>query len=146
RQQTANIYWVDAQWQFPSPSNSELGGRNTLSTVVTRQSTNSPLVGWPVRYEIVGGPEAGFGPDGATSVEVLTNEAGVAQVEIFQKQESPGANQVNIQVIRPPGVGGQTEPLTVGSGATTQSWGAGGLPIAAATTPSLAGQPSAAPP
>jgi uncharacterized repeat protein (TIGR01451 family) len=145
RQQTAMIYWVDAQWRFPSPANTDLGGRNTLSTVVTRQSTSGPLMGWMVRYEIVGGPEAGFAPDGATAVEVPTNEAGEARVEIFQKQEAPGANQVTIQVIRPAGAAGQTEPLTVGTGATTQSWG-NGIGMAAGVAPGglIGGPPSLA--
>ncbi len=64
RQQTATIYWVDAQWRFPPPAITPVGSRHGLSTVVTRQSDNSPLPGWMVRYEIVSGPDAGFAPSG----------------------------------------------------------------------------------
>jgi uncharacterized repeat protein (TIGR01451 family) len=128
RQQTATIYWVDAQWQFPAPAISPPGGRNALITTLNRQTDNSPLAGWQIRYEIAGGPPAGFAPDGATSAIAITNDAGQASVEIMQSQATPGTNQVNISVIRPAGVGGQTAPLTVGVGATSQTWAAAGAP------------------
>jgi uncharacterized repeat protein (TIGR01451 family) len=122
RQQTASIYWVDAQWRFPSPGITPVGSRKTLTTVLTRHTDNSPLPLWHVRYEIIGGPEAGFAPDGATSLEIASNEAGEATVEIFQKQPAAGTNQIQIQVIRPAGVGGQNRALPVGAGATLQTW------------------------
>ncbi len=65
RQQNASIYWVDAQWNFPPPLLSPVGGRGTLTTLVTHQSDGSPAAGYVVRYEVQGGPEAGFSPDGA---------------------------------------------------------------------------------
>ncbi|HEV3137435.1 MAG TPA: hypothetical protein VGZ26_06015, partial [Pirellulales bacterium] len=122
RQQTASIYWVDAQWRFPSPGITAVGSRKSLSTVLTRQTDNSPLPLWHVRYEITGGPDTGFAPDGATSLEVVSNEAGEATVDIFQKQPAAGTNQIQIQVIRPAGVGGQNRALPVGSGTTLQTW------------------------
>ena len=122
RQQTASIYWVDAQWRFPPPAIAPVGSRHTITTLVSRQSDNSPLPGWQVRYEVVGGPGAGFSPDGAQSVEVLSNAAGEASAEIFQKEGAPGTNQVQIQVIRPAGIGGQNRPIAVGSGSTLQTW------------------------
>ncbi len=131
RQQTASIYWVDAQWRFPPPAITSLGGRNTLTTTVSRQSDNSPLAGWQVRYEIAGGPDAALGAEGATSAQVATNEAGEASVEVFQNQPTAGTNQVTIQVIRPAGLGGQNQPVNVGSGSTLQTWGAS-VPTAAA--------------
>jgi len=122
RQQTATIYWVDAQWRFPPPSIAPVGSRNNITTVVSRQSDNSPLASWQVRYEIVGGPGAGFSPDGAQSVEVLSNPAGEASVEIFQKDGAAGTNQIQIQVIRPAGVGGQNRAIPIGAGSTLQTW------------------------
>jgi uncharacterized repeat protein (TIGR01451 family) len=141
QQQTALIYWIDAQWRFPAPAISAAGTRNTLTTVLTRQTNNTPLVGWPLRYEITGGPAAGFAPDGATSVEVITNEAGQASAEIVQTQPAPGTNQISIQVIRPPAPGDQNQALTVGSGSTLQTWAA-----ADASGRTIEPQPAAAAP
>lgn len=132
RQQTASIYWVDAQWRFPAPAIAPLGSRHGLVTTVTRQTDNSPLVGWLVRYDIVGGPEAGFAPDGAPSVEVATGPDGQAVAELFQKQPVPGSNQINMQVIRPAGIGGQTRPLPIGSGGVLHTWNAQAVPGAVA--------------
>jgi uncharacterized repeat protein (TIGR01451 family) len=145
RQQTATIYWVDAQWRFPSPAITPVGSRHGLSTVVTRQSDNTPLPGWMVRYEIVGGPEAGFAPDGARSVEVATGPSGEAVAELLQAQPSPGTNQVSIQVIRPPGVGGQSRALPIGAGSVLHTWAASGSGVP--TGPPLSsGAPVVAPP
>ncbi|MEX2111879.1 MAG: hypothetical protein WD845_01760 [Pirellulales bacterium] len=130
RQQTAIIYWVDSQWRFPAPAISPPGGRNALITTLNRQTDNSPLAGWQIRYEIAGGPPAGFAPDGATSATAITNEAGQAAVEIVQSQPAAGTNPINISVIRPAGIGGQNQELTVGVGATSQTWASAGAPPA----------------
>ena len=110
RQQSALIHWVDAQWQFPPPAITPVGGRSTLTTLVTRQSDGAPLPGWVVRYEIAGGPAAGFAPDGSTTVEVLTSATGEAPAEIFQQQPVPGSNVVNIQILRPADPGAIRQP------------------------------------
>ncbi len=125
RQQSATIYWVDAQWRFPAPGITPVGGRNTLSTVVTRQSDGAPLPGWVVRYDITGGPPAVFAPNGTTSVEIITNASGEAPAEIYQVQSTPGTNQIQMQVIRPPGANGQGRQLPVGTGTTLQTWSSG---------------------
>ena len=100
RQQTATIYWIDAQWTFPPPSINPVGSRHMFTTMVTRQSDGAPALGDVVRYEIVGGPEAGFAPEGTTAVEVPVNGMGQASAEIFQKAAAAGSNQVAIQVVR----------------------------------------------
>jgi uncharacterized repeat protein (TIGR01451 family) len=125
RQQSASIYWVDAQWRFPPPAITAAGGRSTLATIVSRQSDASPLPGWIVRYEIAGGPQAGFAPEGATAVDVVTGPSGEAPVEIFQREPLGGTNQINIQVIQPADATGQRRQLPVGSGATFQTWTSG---------------------
>ncbi len=55
RRQTATIYWVDAQWSFPGPMTVPAGQPHTLTTTVTRTGTGAPVMGWIVRYEVVGG-------------------------------------------------------------------------------------------
>lgn len=141
RKQSASIYWVDVQWRFPPPAISAAGSRSTLTTMLTRASDGSPLAGWAVRYEVVGGPLAGFAPDGGTSVEVVTGPGGEAPAEIFQQQPAAGTNQINVSVISPGGPAGPDRRLTVGSGATFQTWTGGPQQIPPTTLP-----PTAAPP
>lgn len=136
RQQSASIYWVDAQWRFPPPAITGAGGRSRLTTIVSHQSDNSPLPGWIVRYEIAGGPQAAFEPGGATAVEVVTGPTGEAPVEIIQREPIPGTNQINIQVIQPANPVGQRRQLPVGSGATFQTWtGAAAVPYSPGPQP-----------
>jgi len=130
KRQTATIHWVDGQWEFPSPAILSAGGRHVFTTIVTRHTDRSPRVGWQVRYEIVGGPPAGFAPDGAPSATVLTNEAGQASVEIAQAQPAAGTNTINIQVVRPGVIDGDGgEPLVVATGSTTATWSAPQLAV-----------------
>ena len=123
RTRSATIHWVDAQWRFPPPSINRSGTPHRLTTTVTRHSDQSPCVGWLVRYEIVDGPPAGFAPDGVTALEVPTDAAGQATLEMFQTQPGPGTNQIAIQVIRPAALGGLGgKRLVVGRGGTTKTW------------------------
>ncbi len=128
RKQTATIHWVDAQWRLPPPSINPAGTSHVFTTSVTRHSDGSPCVGWRVRYEIVGGPAAGFAPDGAQITEVATDTAGQASVEIFQRQPASGTNRVMIQVIRPATLASCVEAtaagkrIVVGSGSTSKTW------------------------
>jgi uncharacterized repeat protein (TIGR01451 family) len=120
RTQSAAIHWVDAQCRFPPPSINPAGTKHTFTTTVMRQSNQCPCVGWRVRYQISCGPEAGFSPSGAATAEVLTDQAGQASVEIFQKQPAAGTNNICIQVMRPPDARG--EQLVVFNGTTMKTW------------------------
>ncbi len=123
RVQSAVVHWIDCQWRCPPPSVRPSGSKHTLTTSVIRGRDQSPCVGWRVRYEIAGGPSAGFDPDGGNSVEVTTDSAGMAHADIFQKQLGPGLNTINIYVIRPgelPGNGGR--PLVMRAGTTSVQW------------------------
>jgi uncharacterized repeat protein (TIGR01451 family) len=123
RQQSATIHWVDAEWSFPPPAINPVGSKHTFTTTVTRHSDHAPVVGWRVRYEIAGGPPAGFAPDGAPMVEVATNELGQASVEIQQTQPGTGANTINMQIIRPADLPmSDGHRLVVGTGSTTKTW------------------------
>ncbi len=120
RQQGATIYWVDAQWNFPPPAINPMGTRHTFVTSVNRQSDGSPIDGWSVRYEIVGGPAAQWEATGSTVVEVPTNEIGQASAEIVQVEPLAGTNQITLQVIRPDGKGGRK--FVIGTGGTSKTW------------------------
>ncbi len=139
RTRSATIHWVDAQWRFPPPAINPAGTTHTFTTSVMRHSDQEPCVGWLVRYEIVGGPPAGFAPDGTASIEVTTDSAGQASAEIFQKQPSHGTNQIAVKVIRPAAMGGAGgKRLTVGEGTTSKTWTAAGLAVRK-TAPATAG-------
>lgn len=128
RQQSATIYWIDTQWSFPPPAIARAGERQVLTTQVTRQSNSSPLVGWIVRYEIVGGPAAQFVPANSQVVEVQTNANGQASAEIVPTGREAGVTQIAVQIIRPAGSDGLPR-LAVGQGDTSVSWSAPGLAL-----------------
>jgi uncharacterized repeat protein (TIGR01451 family) len=123
--ETAVIHWVDAQWAFPPPSINPAGTRHIFTTTVSRHTDQSPCVGWVVRYEIAGGPPAGFAPNAAQAIEVQTNELGQASAEISQVQPGPGTNKINIQVIRPAALDGKEgRRLVLATGSTLKTWSA----------------------
>jgi len=135
--QSAVIHWIDAEWRFPPPAIVAPGGRQLLTTAVTRRSDGSPAIGWRVRYTICGGPAAGFVPAGAQTAEVETNASGQASVEIVQRQPAAGTNRVDIQVVRPAQAGAPAGTLAVlGSGSTMVTWSTPGIPP---ITPSASG-------
>ncbi|HEV7221133.1 MAG TPA: DUF11 domain-containing protein [Pirellulales bacterium] len=125
--QTATIHWVDAEFVFPPPAINPAGSKHVFTTTVTRHSSQGPIEGWRVRYEITGGPPAGFSPDGAKAVEVPTNELGQASAEIYQLEPGPGTNAIAIQVIRPADASG--ERFVVGNGGTHKSWSTPGISL-----------------
>jgi len=127
RTKSATIYWIDAQIGAPAPVIAPAGGKQSLTTTVYRQTNRSPRPGWIVRYEVVCGPSAVFGPAATPSIEVPTNEAGQASAEIFQKDPSPGTNQVRFQVFRPADTCG--ERLNVKEGSVLVTWTAPSLGI-----------------
>lgn len=121
RKATATIHWVDAQWVFPAPSINPVGTRHVFTTTVSRHTNNTPLAGWIVRYRIIGGPPAGFAPEGAEVLEVVTDAMGQASVELFQKQPQAGVSRVGIEIVRPPQEGYE-RPLILGTGTVTKTW------------------------
>ena len=125
--QTAKIFWVDAEFAYPAPSVNPAGTRRTLTTTVTRHSTHEPVEGWRVRYEIAGGPPAGFTADGASSLEVITNSLGEASAEIVQRNPTPGTTSVAVKVIRPANADG--EEFTAGQGSTLVTWSVAAAPV-----------------
>ncbi|MGC3969334.1 MAG: hypothetical protein QM775_18835 [Pirellulales bacterium] len=123
RKQTTTVYWVDCQWTFPPPAINPQGTRHVFTTLLVKHSNKCPLAGYRVRYEIAGGPAAGFAPNGSQIVEVTSNALGQAPVEIFQQSPAAGTNKINIQVIRPADwPGGDGTQLVVGSGTTSMTW------------------------
>ncbi len=143
----AIIYWVDAQWTFPSPVTLAPGESHTLTTTVTRQTDGAPIAGWIVRYRVAGSG-AGLGYDGGQTSEVTTNGQGRASVEITPTDSNSGTSNIAIEIIRPEQSGVASSPrVPLGSGATTITWADGGisgspLPV----IPPAARAPAALPP
>ncbi|MCC9609687.1 hypothetical protein LOC68_03955 [Blastopirellula sp. JC732] len=133
RQRTATVEWIDAQWQIPASAFQRAGERAFLTTVVTTQTTQSPLHSWIVKYEIIDGAAAGFMVNGAMStapaVEVTTDSAGRATAEIVPAtRDQPGVARVRISVIRPDNANyGTTERLTLATQDATVTWSAAQL-------------------
>jgi uncharacterized repeat protein (TIGR01451 family) len=121
RRQTATIYWVDVQWTLPAPAIVQASQPHVLTTLVHR-SSGKPQPGWIVRYEILQ-PGATFGSDGQTSVEVPTDEAGRASVNLAPVNRSQAA-QVEIKIIRPSDPNDDLPRMVVGRGFTTVTWSA----------------------
>jgi uncharacterized repeat protein (TIGR01451 family) len=125
RKDTARIEWVDARWRLPPSAVNPAGTSHVFTTSVARRSDGTPIAGWAVRYSITGGPAAGFKPSGAQSIEVPTDPAGQASVELVQTTPVQGTNLIRVEVVRPANVvPGSTAPLVIGIGETRKTWSA----------------------
>jgi len=120
RTQAATIYWIDCQWRFPPPAINPAGTKHVLTTTVTRLRSQAPCAGWIVRYQVAGGPSAGFAPHGAQAIDVPVDLTGQASAELVQTQPAPGTNTINIQVIRP--ASGMGMAMVVGKGSAVKTW------------------------
>lgn len=127
--QTATIHWVDTQWVFPPPAVGRTGQTHTLTTTVNRTGDNTPQNGWIVRYQILDGPPATFGPQGQTTVDATTDASGRASVQITGTSDQPGVTRVAVQVIRPAGMMDGLPQQVVGQGMTSVTWSAPNLSV-----------------
>ena len=148
RQATTTIYWIDAQWVFPPSTSAEAGRPHVLTTTVMRRSDGAPLAGWTVRYNVPSGG-ASLGYASGDHVDVPTDAAGRASVEVSPNDVSGGTANVGITILRPPLVGPNASPqLEIGRGLTTITWGTGQSPQSPTpitTQPQLQPTPAPAP-
>ena len=93
RTEICQVHWVDAQWSFPAVALAESGGRQLLTTTVTRQSNGTPRTAWIVRYEIAGGPPTAFAPDGSQVVEIPTGRPGEGVCRTLSEGTAGGYEQ-----------------------------------------------------
>jgi uncharacterized repeat protein (TIGR01451 family) len=126
RRANATIYWVDVQWEFPAATISS-GGSQVLSTTVRRQSDGLPLPGWVVRYEVAAGTGLLTGGTANQVVEVITGADGRASVDVTPTGGSGSSTQIDVQLVRPPGLNGSDMPrLIIATSTSTINWtGAG---------------------
>ncbi len=147
RLQTAVVQWIDAQWSTPAPSIVRSGQPHTLTTVMTRSTDGTPLVGWVVRYEVVDGPPAEFvAPDGYARgpvADATTDSNGQASVNISPTTGQAGTTRVRIQMFRPASADGSLGAVAVGEAFTSVTWSAPGLSVNLAGPQQVtAGQPA----
>ncbi len=128
-QETALIYWVNVQWQTPSPAIVPAGTSQVLTSTLTRPDTGAPVPGWFVRYEVVSGATAGFGPGLVTGAEVQTDANGQASIELKQRAAEAGVTRIRIVFLRPAMTPGDPQKLPAGSAFTNVTWSAAGLDV-----------------
>jgi uncharacterized repeat protein (TIGR01451 family) len=126
--QTATIHWIDAQWILPAPAVVRGAAPHQLETTVTRSTNQSPLAGWIVRYEVIGGAASTMGRGGGSSVEAVVDAEGRAAAQIVPQGGQGGTTQVRVQIVRPPQAADES-PLVLGEGYTTVTWSAPGLAV-----------------
>jgi len=148
---TATIYWIDAQWVFPSSAVVEAGRPHVLTTTVTRRTNGTPLAGWLVRYDVAGGASLGY--EGGNFVEVPTDANGRASVEVSPNDVGGGTTIVGVTIARLPLQGAVSSPrLDVGRGSATINWGTGSISASPAVvdpytpSPMTPAPPAAGPP
>ncbi len=122
RRQTATIYWVDAQWDFPPvPPPAPRGEPVDLVTRVTRAENFIPAVGWIVKYTLSDPSVARFvtdPPSDGAVVAVPVNEDGQAPVRLVAGPAGRGTTQVLIDVYRPASAKDNLPELRLGGGQT----------------------------
>ena len=129
----STIYWVDAQWTFPSSAVVEPGRPHVLTTTVMRRTDGAPLAGWLVRYDVASGASLGY--EGGNSVEVPTDANGRASVEVSPMSPGGGATQVGVTIVRPAvGPPNAAPRFEVGRASATITWGAA-APIPSSSEP-----------
>lgn len=144
RKRIASVYWVDAQWLFPTPTVARASETHVLETVLSRGRDFSPISDWIVKYEVVGGPAATFpAANNDSVVEVLTDADGRAAVEIRTTGDESGTTQIHIQVIQPASKDGSRPSLILGEGDTTVTWSVPRLEIQVDGPPAAGAQSEA---
>lgn len=136
RRQTATIYWVDAQWEFPSPVIRRTGEAVPLVTRVTMAENLVPAEGWIVEYTILDPGIASFiSPDGSplagSKNQVRVNADGQAIAAVASTPEGRGTTPILIDVIRPAQPSDSLPQLILGRGQTTVTFSAPGLNLEA---------------
>jgi uncharacterized repeat protein (TIGR01451 family) len=117
---TSTIYWVDVHWLVPQSTVADAGRPHVLTTTVMRRTDNAPLAGWLVRYDVASGGALGY--EGGRFVEVPTDAAGRASVEVSPVTAGGGTTNVTVTVIRPALPQIASPRLPIGSSSATIVW------------------------
>ena len=131
------VHWIDAQWQFPNSVSGDAGSDQVLTTVVSRPSDNSPLMGWIVRYKLVSNRRATLSSQESNeqldTIDVTTDVDGKAAIRVSPNINQAGIVYVTTEVIRPADVSLQTPALVVGESTAAVTWDSPGLSISSSS-------------
>lgn len=136
----AVMHWLDAEWDFPTDGAQKVGTSRTLTTTIRKASTGVPLTGYQVKWNVTSGPDAVFEESGQPEAITETDENGVAQVTLSQRNPGPGGNAVHINVIKPEEPGRECCPAVSGviaTGAVSTTWMAPAITIEQQCPPAL---------
>jgi len=136
RRQTAVVYWLDAQWQFPQPQIAASGSTIQLATRVTKAEGLVPATDWFVQYTIVDPSVASFvNPTPATAgnnqARIRVDQNGMSVVHIAAAPNARGTTGVIIEVISPAMPSDHLPEIVVGRGETFATFSSPGLAIQA---------------
>ncbi len=119
RRQTATIYWVDAQWDFPPPASSR-GEPIQLTTRVTKAASMVPATDWRVRYRSLDPNAAVFqtveGP--AAEVIVSVDANGQARATAVPGAAGYGTSPILVDILKPADPDNRLPELRLGGGQT----------------------------
>lgn len=128
RRQTATIYWVDANWEFPQPQMSPSGQPVTLVTSVKKSDGIIPAEGWIVRYRSLNPEVARFLPQYGEVFEKYVDRNGNAVVEVVNMLQPNAISKPNaaalieVEVVRPGQPSENMPELPVGRGTVQVTW------------------------
>ncbi len=112
--------WMDVTWEWPVDATNRIGSPHTFTTRVMRYSDGTPLVGYHVNYEIIGGPSASF-QGGGQSVMVMTDSSGVASATLNGSGQV-GTNDVEISIVQPANAACCIPEKHIISGVVRKTW------------------------
>lgn len=140
RRQTATIYWIDAQWEFPQPQPARSEETIQFITRVTKSENLVPAENWIVRYTIIDPSVASFVPPASVNgvqingnvatVRVNRDSQAIVQVAAAldaQGQRARGTTPILIDVIRPADPSDNMPELKIASGQTFATFSSPGL-------------------
>ncbi|MEM7474032.1 MAG: hypothetical protein AAF483_03510 [Planctomycetota bacterium] len=132
RHQTAKIYWVDAQWEFPAPVILDTGASTELVTRVTKSENLVPAEGWIVEYTILEPSIAVFASNPQSNkARVRVDANGQARIAIRSAPQGRGTTPIIVDVIRPADPDDSMPQLVIGRGQTTATFSSAGLALEA---------------
>ncbi len=118
----AKKVWSDVAWEFPERATNPTGTTHEFVTWVGKHSDGSPLQGYDVTYQIVGGPDAVFESSGNNVASLKTDAAGFARVVIKQVSPVEGTNEVKIDIVRPADLQCCKPAVPIATGTTAKTW------------------------
>lgn len=144
RRQTAVIYWLDAQWEFPPPQIVKNDQRVVLRTKVTKADGFVPAAGWLVQYTIADPTIAEFVVSQNVqqidphTIRAPVDQNGFAFAELAALPNAFGTTAVTIDVISPAQPAENIPELVVGRGQTFATFSSAGLLLELAGTQQVA--------